>query len=427
MKFLRLPDLESLKRVRGLTDDSLSLFARYRMTMVVLGLILSWLGLSWVVLICERGDPTAQINTPAKALWWGIVTFMTVGYGDLTPVTTAGRIAAGLLMFCGVTSIGIISAKISAYFLKQVLLEGRGAVDTTKIRHHFIICGWKEDMQDLVRHILQVNRSVKAAQIVIVASRTPEQITSFKADPKLEPVTIINGEYYQQATLERAAPQSARKVLILADTSTGTDGRKPNATEADARTIMTAIALSNIAKSTVVAAEIIDPSLDHYLKMAGVGEIIYPREYSRLLLGSASSGTGLVNVFHDLVDPRTGAYITTQPIDHRWVDATYGVFRAEFQSLHSDMLVLGVLENTGNPHQIKELAFQEAQRTPSIGRLIENLKGVKSLRCNNPVFHPRDDFRIGKGCAAIVLFNEHAASAHLNGPDRPASRDTVAA
>ena len=90
----------------------------------------------------------------------------------------------------------------------------------------------------------------------------------------------------------RAAPESARKILILADTSLGPDGKKANAMETDARTIMTAIALSNIAKETVVAAEIIDPSLDHYLKIAGVGEIIYSREFSRLMLGSASGGTG---------------------------------------------------------------------------------------------------------------------------------------
>jgi voltage-gated potassium channel len=282
-------------------------------------------------------------------------------------------------------------------------------VDKSKIRNHFIICGWKEDMQDLLRHILLLNKKLKAHEIVVVANRTPEDISDLKSDAKLADVTVIIGDYFQQSTLTRAAPESARKVLILADSSVGPDGRKPSATEADARTIMTAIALSNIAKQTVVAAEIIDPTLDHYLKMAGVGEIIYSREYSRLLLGSASSGTGLVNVFHDLVDPRSGAFITTQPIPELFHEKPYGTFRSEFQGLHKDMLVIGILENTGNPHTIKESAFREAQKTPSIGRLIENLKTVKSLRCNNPIFHPRDDFKIGKGAAAIVLVNAHAA------------------
>ncbi|MBM4253402.1 MAG: two pore domain potassium channel family protein [Deltaproteobacteria bacterium] len=143
---------------------------RNRMFTVVTALIMSWLGISWVVLLFESLNPSAQIQTYPQALWWGIVTFMTVGYGDLTPITPAGRIAAGFLMFAGVLAIGIISAKISAYFLRQVLLEGRGSVDQSKTKNHFIICGWKEDMPDLLRHILRVNKALKSSEIVILAN-----------------------------------------------------------------------------------------------------------------------------------------------------------------------------------------------------------------------------------------------------------------
>ncbi len=394
-------------------------FTSYRMTMVVVGLICAWLGISWIVLWFEQGAPNAQIQSYPQALWWGIVTFMTVGYGDLSPVTVGGRISAGFLMFAGVTAIGVISAKISAYFLRQVLLEGRGSVDRSKTKNHFIICGWKEDMTDLLRHILLVNKSLKSSDIVIVANRTPEEIAALKSDPKLANLTVIIGDYFQQSTLQRAAPEFARKVLILADSSEGEGGRKPTATEADARTIMTAIALSNIAKGTVVAAEIIDPSLDHYLKLAGVGEIVYSREYSRLLLGSASSGTGLVNVFHDLVDPRAGAFITTKEIPESWTGKSYRDFRLSFEQDHQDMLVIGILANTGNPHKIKELAFNEAQKTPNVSTLIDNLKTVKSLRCNNPIFHPRDSHIITKGSAAILLINEHGAEfGHIDPPKK---------
>jgi voltage-gated potassium channel len=329
-------------------------------------------------------------------------------------------------MFSGVTAIGIISAKVSAYFLREVLLEGRGIVDRSKIANHFIVCGWKPDMAHLIGHIMLLNRSLKPDQIVIVTNTSQADIAALRADPKLAGIVVIYGDYFQQATLERAAPEKARKILILADGSHDAEGRRPSATEADARTIMTAIALSNIAKGTVVAAEIIDPSLDHYLKMAGVGEIIYSREYSRLLLGSAAGGHGLVNVFHDLVDPRTGASVTTYYIGQRWIGQTYKEFRTYFEERHPDTLVIGILENTGNPYAIKDLAFQEAQKTSSVGRLIENLKAVKSLRCNQPVFHPRGDYRILKGSSAIVLVNEHATQTNQSNDDDQ-EMDTVAA
>ncbi len=377
---------------------------RHRMLLVVAGMTFAWLFVSWVVLLAERDAESAQITTLGKALWWGVVTFMTVGYGDLTPITPLGRSLAVILMFAGVFTIGIISAKISTYFISQILMEGRGKMDQSKIKNHFVVCGWKDDMADLIRHVLLLNPTLTPEKIVVVANKTQEQILAFKAaDPKLKELNFILGEHFQQATLERAAPQVARKILILADTSQGPDMRKPNSMEADARTIMCSIALSNIAKGTMVAAEILDPTLDNYLKMAGVGEIIYSRECSRLLLGSASGSTGIANVYHDLIDPRSGAHIATRDIPERFEGKTYAEFRVEFQKGAPDLLLLGILENTGNPHSIKEKAFAEAQRTPSVPRLIENLQSVKTLRCNNPVFHPSAEFVISKGSAAIIL------------------------
>lgn len=382
------------------------LIASYRMTIVVAGLIGVWVGVSFAVLVAERGATNVQIDTFPKALWWGVVTFMTVGYGDLTPVTPLGRVLAVFLMLAGVVAIGIVTAKISAFFLRQILLEGRQAVDRSKVKDHLIICGWKDDMPDLIRHVLVLNPGLKPKDLVLVAHRSAEELATLREVPGLKEVHFILGEHFQQATLAKAAPEVARKVLILADTSTGPDGRKPNATEADARTIMAAIALSNLAKGTVVAAELLDPSLDHYLKLAGVAEIIYSREYSRLLLGNASSGTGLTNVFHDLIDPRSAAHITTRPIPEKVWGKSFAEFRKGFEGKNRGLMVIGLLENTGNPHQIKEQAFVEAQKTPNVGRLIENLKSAKTLRCNNPIFNPSPEYAIPRGSAAIILAGE---------------------
>lgn len=50
------------------------------------------------------------------AVWWGIVTFTTVGYGDLYPVTGSGRVAAVLLMLGGIALIGLLAGSLAEFF-----------------------------------------------------------------------------------------------------------------------------------------------------------------------------------------------------------------------------------------------------------------------------------------------------------------------
>lgn len=53
------------------------------------------------------------------ALWWSIVTCTTVGYGDIIPTTTIGRVLAVLLMIFGVGFIGMLTGAITTYFTKH--------------------------------------------------------------------------------------------------------------------------------------------------------------------------------------------------------------------------------------------------------------------------------------------------------------------
>ena len=52
-------------------------------------------------------------------LWWSFVTATTVGYGDISPATAAGRVVAAILMITGIGLIGSLTSTITALFFQR--------------------------------------------------------------------------------------------------------------------------------------------------------------------------------------------------------------------------------------------------------------------------------------------------------------------
>jgi len=53
------------------------------------------------------------------AIWWAVVTVTTVGYGDLFPTTTTGRLIGIGLMLVGIGFISVLTATIASIFVKS--------------------------------------------------------------------------------------------------------------------------------------------------------------------------------------------------------------------------------------------------------------------------------------------------------------------
>lgn len=73
---------------------------------------------SFAIYFFER-DSSTTIKSYGDALWWSIVTVTTVGYGDISPTTSAGRVIAAILMLSGIGFLSMLTSTVSTYFITK--------------------------------------------------------------------------------------------------------------------------------------------------------------------------------------------------------------------------------------------------------------------------------------------------------------------
>ena len=64
-------------------------------------------------------------------MWWALQTVTTVGYGDVVPDSTSGKLIASFLMLGGLSLFGVITGAITSVFVTQAQVRARveGRVD----------------------------------------------------------------------------------------------------------------------------------------------------------------------------------------------------------------------------------------------------------------------------------------------------------
>lgn len=71
----------------------------------------------------HRVQPDKFANIP-MAMYWGVVTLTTLGYGDVVPLTWGGRIFTMVVAFAGIAMVAFPSAILASGFVRQLRLHG---------------------------------------------------------------------------------------------------------------------------------------------------------------------------------------------------------------------------------------------------------------------------------------------------------------
>ena len=181
-------------------------------------LFLLFFALAGVLSVFIEARRNPQFTTILDGIWWSIITFSTTGYGDMVPITVAGRVLAVLTILMGIGGMSLLSGALASFLVERNTRARSGLMDFKELRGHLIICGWREDMKEILRDILRASADLEPDQLVLISNVEPEKVEALQNEEELHGLKFVRGDYYSETSLQRANVRSARKVVIIADT-----------------------------------------------------------------------------------------------------------------------------------------------------------------------------------------------------------------
>jgi voltage-gated potassium channel len=92
-----------------------ALTARRAAVIIVVSTVLVTVAGGMLVWLADRDD----FGSVGEAMWWAVQTVTTVGYGDVVPENTIGRVIGAIVMLNGIAFISLITASVTALLVEQ--------------------------------------------------------------------------------------------------------------------------------------------------------------------------------------------------------------------------------------------------------------------------------------------------------------------
>ena len=285
----------------------------FLMLMIPVFLITSTAGIYFFEFILP-GSEDSKFSSVFNSLWWTVVTFTTVGYGDMSPETIPGQIFTFLVMAAGLVNFSIIVSLVTDKF--QQFRSGRDrGLGTLKMKEHVLICS--DDPTWMLEIISQNQKFAKEDRIVIISPVTehPLLATSYN---KLK---WISGDSYDLNVLRKAAAAKADIAYVFF---------KDNS-----YSLMTVLQLETLSNGKIVTqAQYVGREFRNYFEDVGCDHALDPYDLYVPLMLLAFHSQGAPAWINKVIHRTQGHHITTREPEPGLVGKTWlNLIKAKKQNL----------------------------------------------------------------------------------------------
>lgn len=345
----------------------------------------------FIVKLLEPGDIT-QENNP---FWWAIVTMTTVGYGDFSPETPAGRLVAVLIMFAGISLVSLLTATISSIFVAQKIREGKG-LEKLDLKDHIILCGWNQNADRIMDSVSNLS-SKKKNEVVMINDLNEDEVNTIKNKyPRLN-LFFVSGDFTQEQILDRANLKESDTVIIIphaVDTSLGSP---------DEKTIFTTLTIKSIDPSIRVVAYLVDRDNLTHIQRANADEVVLSDDFGAFMLASHVMDPGVPQTVKKLMDSRSSSRFKRIDIPADYIGKSYQSLFSHLRE-ESGTILVGLFSEEENLGLGAILSSDSSSLDAFIERKLK--EGGISLQEEskiNVIINPRQEYLIKKNERAIVI------------------------